>query len=170
MIDIKHQICNVKTYMKRYKRSDGEVKESKTNTINLGSDSPFHDGDVVYVIDKDDYDGMKDNADNNKEIETLKAQLKELSDRHQEMEKKSKEQFQEIQELKSNNKNLQKSLNKSTERREELHNALHQAEHKISQKDQIIIAYKKMGFWDRLRHYDPEQDIEMLEISTKNET
>ena len=170
MIDIKHQICNVKTYMKRYKRSDGEVKESKTNTINLGSDSPFRDGDIVYVIDKDDYDGMEDNADDNKEIETLKAQLKELSDRHQEMEKKSKEQFQEIQELKSNNKNLQKSLNKSTERREELHNALHQAEHKISQKEQIIIAYKKMGFWDRLRHYDPEQDIEMLEISTKNET
>ena len=168
MIDIKFQICNVKTYMKRYKRSNGEVKESKTNSINLGSDSPFHDGDVVCVIDKDYYERMKDNKDNNKEIESLKAQLKELSDRYQEMGKKSKEQYQEIQELRKNNKTLQKSLNESTERKEELHNALHEAQTKIDQKNNIIIAYENMGLWKRIRHYNPKQDVGMLETSTKN--
>ena len=155
--------------MKRYKRSNGEVKESKTNSINLGSDSPFHDGDVVCIIDKDYYDGIKNNKDNTEEIESLKAQLKELSDRYQEVGKKSKEHYQEIQELRKNNQTLQKSLNESTERKEELHNALHQAEHKISQKDQIIIAYENMGLLKRIRHYNPKQDIEMLEISTKND-
>jgi septal ring factor EnvC (AmiA/AmiB activator) len=169
MTDIKFQICNVKTYMKRYKRSNGQVKESKTNTINLGSYSPFQDGDVVCIIDKNHYERMKDNKGNTEEIERLNTQIKELSDRYQEVEKKSKEQYQEIQELRKNNKNLQKSLNESTERKEELHNALHQAEHKISQKEKIILAYKKMGFWDRMRHYNPEQDIIMLESSTKNE-
>lgn len=168
MTDIKFQICNVKTYMKRYKRSNGQVKESKTNTINLGSDSPFQDGQAVFIIDKLDYEELIDNKDKSKEIETLQAQFDTLSNRHQELKKKSKEQFQEIEELKKNNKNLQKRLNESTDKREELHNALHKVEHEIDKKNNIIIAYKNMGFWKRVRNYDPEPDIEIIETSTKN--
>lgn len=167
MTDIRQQICRVKTYMKRYKRSNGQVKESKTNTINLGSDSPFHDEDVVIVIDKADYESISNNDDRKEEIESLNAQLKDLSDRLQEIRRESKERFQEIQELKINNKSLQKSLNKTTEQKEDLHNALHEAQDLINQKDNIIVAYENMGFWKRMRKYNPKQDYEMIETSAK---
>ena len=167
MSNLEFMIAKVKQYVKKYKTKNGTKKESIFKTINLGSNAPFKDGDSVIVINKIDYDDIMEQQENIKEIESLNEQLNNIQRSFKELEKNFNEQFQEIQELKSDNKNLQKSLNQCIEKREELHNALHKLEHEIDKKNNIIIAYKNMGFWKRVRNYDPEPDVELLITSTK---
>lgn len=169
MSNLEFMIAKVKQYVKKYKTKNGTKKETIFKTINLGSNTPFKDGDSVIVINKIDYDDIMEQQENIKEIESLNEQLNNIQRSFKELEKNFNEQFQEIQELKSDNKNLQKSLNQCIEKREDLHNALHTAEHEINKKDIIITAYKKMGLWDRIRHYDPESDVELIGTSIKNE-
>ena len=169
MIDVGLTIAKVKVYTKKYKTSKGTNKETKTKTINLGANAPFNDGDAVYIINQSDYERIINDQDHNKEIDRLNQQIKNFQRTFKELEEKYQEQFHEIQELKTNNINLQKSYNKSTEKREKLQNALLKAKDKISQKDNIIVAYENMGLWNRIRHYDPKQDYEMIETSAKSD-
>ena len=169
MIDVGFIIAKVKVYTKKYKTSNGTNKETKTKTINLGANAPFNDGDAVYVINQTDYNDIINNQDQNKEIETLTEQLDKIQRNFNELDKQYQERFQEIQGIKEDNKKLREKLFKSEERKEELHNALHDAQGRINEKDKIITAYEMMGFWKRIRHYNPKQDIEMIETSTKNE-
>ena len=169
MIDIGFITARVRVYSKKYKTSKGTKKETKTKTINLGANAPFNDGDVVFIINESDYKGIIDNEDHNKEIELLNEQIETIQGSFNELDNKYQEQFQEIQEMKEDNKKLREKLFESEDRKEELHNALHEAQGKIDQKNSIITAYETMGFWKRIRKYNPKNDLEMIETSTKNE-
>lgn len=169
MIDIGFITATVKVYSKKYKTSKGANKETKTKTINLGANAPFNDNDTVYIINQEDYDKILSNRDNNKDIDSFNEQIENFQRIFKKLDEKYQEQFQEIQELKTDNKNLHKDYKESNKENENLHNALHKAQSDIDQKNNIIVAYENMGLWKRIRHYDPKQDVAMLETSTKND-
>lgn len=164
MIDVSFTIAKVKVYSKKYKTSNGKQKETKTKTINLGSNAPFNDNESVFIINQNQYDEIMNDNDHNKEIDRLNDEIKEFQRKFKELDNKYQEQFKEIQETKNDNKKLRDKLFESEDIKEELHDALHEAQGKINQKDIIITAYKTMGFWKRIWKYNPEKDIEIKQL------
>lgn len=168
MTDNNYQIAKVKGYTKKYKRKDGSINETNTNTISLGANSIFKDGDSVIIMNLLDYKENANNQEDKKEIDKLKSELNNYSKKFKELEKNYQEVFQEFQEIKETNKTLQKDLNNSYNRNETIHNALHKAQEDLRIKDKIITAYESYSLWDRIRKRNPKDNMEVLEIEKKN--
>lgn len=171
MNDIRFQFAKVKGYTKKYKTKDGKEKITKTNTISLGANSVFNDGDSVYVIDALDYDSLNQNQDDKEEIKQLKSDINEYSKKFQELERNFQDVFQEFKELQNANKNLQNKLDKANENKETLYNSLLIAKDKISYQEVIITKYEEMNLWKRIFKHNPKDDIsasEVMEIPQKN--
>ena len=164
MNESQFQYAVIKAYSKKYKTKNGTVKESISNMINLGATTIFKDGDNVVIIYESDFNELLDSSEKDDEMEELKSQLKEYSKKFQELERNYELLFQEFQELKNERNSFLKQLNDANDVKENLHNALHKAQSEIDIKNNIITAYEHMGLWNRIRHYNPKQDIEMLDI------
>ncbi len=161
MNESQFQYAVIKAYSKKYKTKNGTVKESISNMINLGATTIFKDGDNVVVIYESDFNELLDSSEKDDEVEELKSQLKEYSKKFQELERNYELLFQEFQENK-------KRLNDVIDERESLHNSLHMAQDDIRIKDIIITKYEEMGMLKRILKHNPKDDLETLEIPSKN--
>lgn len=177
MKEIKFQIAKVKTYKKSYKTKGGKEKESISNTISLGANSVFSDGDTVFVINKLDYEEFQQNREYQKENERLESELKEFATKYNDLLKDYETFSQEILGIKSENKSLQKKLEISQEKKETLQNNIILAQNEINKQkdvigyqDVIIAKYEEMGLLNRLMKKNPKDNTpkpETLEISSK---
>lgn len=178
MKEIKFQIAKVKTYKKSYKTKDGNEKESISNTISLGANSVFTDGDTVFVINKLDYEEFQQNMEYRKENERLESELKEFAKKYSELLEDYENFSQEILGMKSENKSLQNKLEISQEKKETLQNNIILAQNEINKQkdligyqDVIIAKYEEMGFISRLLKKNPKDSTpkpEPLEIPSKD--
>lgn len=178
MKEIKFQIAKVKTYRKSYKTKSGKEKESISNTISLGANSVFTDGDTVFVINKLDYEEFQQNREYQKENKRLESELKEFNKKYNNLLKDYETFSQEILEIKSDNKLLQKKLEISQEKKEKLQNNIILAQNEINKQkdiigyqDVIIAKYESMGLINRVMKKNPKDNTpkpETLEIPSKD--
>lgn len=178
MKEIKFQIAKVKTYKKTYTTKDGKEKESISNTINLGANSVFSDGDTVFVINKLDYEEFQQNREYQKENERLESELKEFNKKYNDLLKDYETFSKEIRGIKSENKSLQKKLEISQEKKETLQNNIILAQNEINKQkdtigyqDVIIAKYEEMGLINRVMKKNPKNNTpkpETLEIPSKD--
>ena len=117
----------IRVYQKRIKRKlkDGSIKEYRTEqqTVNIGKDSDFVDGENVVVLNKDDYYTLENDWDC---CYNAKKELVEVHELYSKSEETNKDLSDEIKRLRNKHDHLQENLRKSLEQINTLQNEINQ--------------------------------------------